>query len=375
MWRYRASFVVCLICLSQLFIAPRLAAAEPNLSGTWVSDGPSAYRLVLEQNGANVTGSYSLENGQVSGTFSNGVLRIIWQQSGNRRGGTGTLTLSRDEQTLSGSWQYDPKMFNSGLTGSGAWKFHRSQGPPSPAPGTPKPAPVISPSPRVPSRSISIEFERFNPGPLPLDALSSFGVQLVSAGTPTIVNAGHEMVLPPGRRHVLGINEGHTTSVTFSFTRPIGKFALVRIGVTNGASVPTWKLEALDRQGRVIDSVGEIHGLYSQPRAVSVSGPEVAAARLSTDNRNGAGTWATYNSLPIAEVQIEGGDLSVPPPIAPSPMPKATPLPIPSPSLTPLRPSPTPMSSPRRFSEERAGADFGRARRTNCRRRFRSPAT
>ena len=83
---------------------------------------------------------------------------------------------------------------------------------------------------------------------------------------PTIMNAGPEMVLPAGRTHVFMITGDRTTSVTFSFDRPVKKFSLTRVGVINGASVPTWKLEALDAQGGVLDSVGETHGLYQQPR-------------------------------------------------------------------------------------------------------------
>jgi hypothetical protein len=124
-------------------------------------------------------------------------------------------------------------------------------------------------------------------------------------GEASAFEAGPEMVMPAGRKRVLMVGGGPQTTVTLVFDPPLSRFSLTRIGVTKGASVPTWKLEALDRRGNVLASADEIHGLYEQPRKVSVAGRNISRVRLSSDNRFGTGTWATYNSLPVAEFEAE----------------------------------------------------------------------
>lgn len=346
MWRNRTPSIVGLIFFSHILRA--FPAAEPDISGNWVVDDPnSPYWLVLTQKGESITGYYTLQDGRVGGIFRAGVLELTWQQTGNRRGGTATLTLSPDQQVLSGSWQYNPKVFNSGLTGSGPWTFRRPRNvspPPTVAPrAIPTPSQTVSPR----SSMISIGFDQMNPGPVSPDALSSQGIRLVSAGTPTILIPGPEMVLPPGRHKILGIKQDRTTSVMFAFDRPVRRFGLTRIGVVNGASVPTWKLEALDQAGHVVDSIGEEHGLYQQPRDVSIQGANIMAARLTTDNRFGTGTWATYNSLPIAEIQLEPVEtISRPPQASPIVPPAVTPPFVASPSPRPTTPPPRPTAPP-----------------------------
>src|SRR4051812_36509154 len=122
MWRNRTALRFCLLCFTQFVARAALGAGNTDISGNWFSaDVNPSYWLVLQQNGANVTGVYTFQDGRVSGTFRDGILRLSWWQEANRRGGTTTLTLSQDQQLLSGSWQYDPRVYNSGLTGSGTW--------------------------------------------------------------------------------------------------------------------------------------------------------------------------------------------------------------------------------------------------------------
>jgi hypothetical protein len=343
MWGNRKLLAVCLICVGHCFATPSLPAAD--VSGVWIADDSNGqYWLVLEQNGANVTGTYTLQDGQVFGSIRDGVVRLSWRQEQNRRGGSTTLTLSQDQQVLSGPWQYDPKVFNSGLSGGGSWTFHRAaDDSSSPSPKLVVPSPNKSRAP-TPSELVSFTFDQFTAGPLSVDAFATRGAQMTSLkGTPVVSNPGPEMVLPRGRSRVFMIGGAPVTSVTFSFDRPFKKFSLTRIGVVNGASIPTWKLEALDRNGRVLDSVGEIHGLYQQPRKVSVQGISITDVRLSTDNRSGAGTWATYNSLPVVEFEIEGA-ISSPEPREKSPTPP--PLVATTPRYTPPISKPTPVPKP-----------------------------
>jgi hypothetical protein len=113
------------------------------------------------------------------------------------------------------------------------------------------------------------------------------------------------MVLPEGRTQVLLVGGDRVTSLTFAFNAPISRFGLIRIGTAGGASVPTWQLDAYDSSGKLIDSTGEEHGLPAAPQRFFVEGGNIARVQLNTDNRFGDATWATWNSLPIVELEIE----------------------------------------------------------------------
>jgi hypothetical protein len=95
------------------------------------------------------------------------------------------------------------------------------------------------------------------------------------------------------------------TLLTITFNAPIKRFSLTRIGTAGGASVPTWTLDAYDSEGKVVASTGEEHGLPPQPRQVSVEGSGIVRVQLGTDNRFGDATWATWNSLPVAELKVK----------------------------------------------------------------------
>jgi len=98
---------------------------------------------------------------------------------------------------------------------------------------------------------------------------------------------------------------GPMTSIEFDLDRPARKIFLERTGTSQGASVPTWRLEALDKSGQVLDSFGEEHGLPADARTVELRGQDIVTVRLSTDNRFGTGTWATWSCLPISELGWE----------------------------------------------------------------------
>jgi hypothetical protein len=170
---------------------------------------------------------------------------------------------------------------------------------PGPPPATDIPKPSAA---APPNGAFVLAFDQFE-GRLPGEAFAADGVRIL--GEATVAEAGPEMVLPFGLHRVLMVSGGRQTTVTLVFDPPLSRFSLTRIGATKGASVPTWKVEALDRRGQVLASAGETHGLYEQPRKLSVEGSNIGRVRLSSDNRFGNGTWATYNSLPVAEFEAE----------------------------------------------------------------------
>jgi hypothetical protein len=64
-------------------------------------------------------------------------------------------------------------------------------------------------------------------------------------------------------------------------------------------------LKAYDGPGKVVDQASEEHGLAPEPRQLFLVAKEIVRVQLATNNRFGAGTWATWNSLPITEIGIE----------------------------------------------------------------------
>ncbi|MGE3934566.1 MAG: hypothetical protein AB7F67_15005, partial [Rhodospirillaceae bacterium] len=143
-------------------------------------------------------------------------------------------------------------------------------------------------------------------GPLPAGHFEQAGVRIAQGnGAPGIYASGPNMVLPAGRSKVLLLAGGRTTALTLGFDTPIKRFDLTRIGTAGGASVPTWTLKAFDRAGKLVDSTGEAHGVPSRPQKFSVDGADIVRVELRTDNRNGESTWATWNSLPVAEFAFE----------------------------------------------------------------------
>jgi hypothetical protein len=151
-----------------------------------------------------------------------------------------------------------------------------------------------------------LHFEKQWLGWLATDAFKSAGVRWSQGeGDPRINEPEPNMVLPGGRSRLLVLVGGPVTSLTLKFAPPVKRFSLTRIGTAGGASVPTWTLEAFDARGREVGSTGEEHGLPPEPRQFSVAADEIVRVVLSTDNRSGQGTGATWNSLPVVEFELE----------------------------------------------------------------------
>jgi hypothetical protein len=174
-----------------------------------------------------------------------------------------------------------------------------------PPPSKPPPSTAVLPG-IVSADNRPINFDALNPGEFDGDAFVSRGVRfLAEKGAPLIAKSEPNMVMPANYKHVLLLGGERTTSLTISFDEPVRRFAVTRIGTRGGASVPTWTLDALNAEGKVVASAGEEHGLPKTPKTFSVRGSAIVKVRLQTDNRVGDATWATWNSLPVAEFEIE----------------------------------------------------------------------
>ncbi|MBV9490803.1 MAG: toll/interleukin-1 receptor domain-containing protein [Verrucomicrobia bacterium] len=151
-----------------------------------------------------------------------------------------------------------------------------------------------------------LTFDTMAVGALAPDVFVDRGVRFVlGKGKPGIYPSEPNMVLPPGRRNVLLLAGERVTSLTIAFISPIKRFSLTRIGTAGGSSVPSWTLDAFDGAGKIVGSAGEEHGLPKLPQQFSVAAGGIARVQLSTDNRFGEGTWATWNGLPVVELVIE----------------------------------------------------------------------
>lgn len=62
--------------------------------------------MVLSVSGNQVTGTYSFENGRISGTVSGNVLEGTWAQDNRPQGGSFRWEISRDGRSWSGQWNY-----------------------------------------------------------------------------------------------------------------------------------------------------------------------------------------------------------------------------------------------------------------------------
>ena len=147
---------------------------------------------------------------------------------------------------------------------------------------------------------------------------AAYGISSVSwsGGRLVVQEAEDNMVMPRGKTRVLNIRSNFDnnpqTSLMFEFEKPISKFTMTRIG-GNPASLPSWRLEGIDLNGKVTQAFNDHRGGSGEPRIseprefsleVSPKTP-MKAVRLKTDNRQGSGTWATFNSLPLVQIAWE----------------------------------------------------------------------
>lgn len=204
----------------------------------------------------------------------------------------------------------------------------RSEAPPASSAPPVNPPASITAVPPPPGTLIVFDTLRLGPK-LAADAFAPQGVTLEMGqdGDARIESAGAEMVLPPGRRQLLMVVQNPRTSeFSLVFKQPMRRVTITRIGVTRGASLPKWQLSARNAAGNMQASTGENDwSSDAKPRDFTVEADGIDRIDIFVDNRHGAGTFATYSCLPIAEIHLEpaqpggaGVGQSSPPP-APAP--------------------------------------------------------
>ena len=152
--------------------------------------------------------------------------------------------------------------------------------------------------------SAEVDFSREALGTLAANGLVASGIARIETaeGSVVIAEKNSNMVLPDDRSRVLMLTgTGLQTSLRIRFVRPLSGVGLTCIGVSGGASLPKWRLQALDARGHVLDSTGEDEFAIDVPiRSFSVKGDGITEVVLTTDNRlSDQQAWATYSSLPL----------------------------------------------------------------------------
>jgi hypothetical protein len=179
---------------------------------------------------------------------------------------------------------------------------------PSPSPRSDK-APAATTAYRSEVQQIATHvftFDELPVGPLPGDAFASAGIRFrKEKGEPAIRAAEPNMLLPAPHAKVLLVGGGPVNAFTILLDPPVKHFALFRAGASNGASTPTWKMTAYNGAGKIVGSTGEEHKIAPAAAPFSIEAADIGRVEISADNRQGSGTWATWNSLPIVGVGFD----------------------------------------------------------------------
>jgi hypothetical protein len=181
---------------------------------------------------------------------------------------------------------------------------------PSPSPSPPSdkaPAPTTAYRSEVQQIATHVfTFDELPVGPLPGDAFASAGIRFRKGkGEPAIRAAEPNMLLPAPHAKVLLVGGGPVNAFTILLDPPVKHFALFRVGASNGASTPTWKMTAYNGAGKIVGSTGEEHKIAPAAAPFSIEAADIGRVEISADNRQGSGTWATWNSLPIVGVGFD----------------------------------------------------------------------
>jgi hypothetical protein len=81
-------------------------AADYSYTGTWDVSG-SWGDMTITQNGNNLTGTYTWQQGSISGAVSGNIFSGVWTQPGNNRSGQLEFTMSDDGMSFTMKWKYD----------------------------------------------------------------------------------------------------------------------------------------------------------------------------------------------------------------------------------------------------------------------------
>ncbi len=154
-----------------------------------------------------------------------------------------------------------------------------------------------------------VHFDTLNPGRITGDEFKGRGLRLTTPqGNLMIVAAPTPpMVMPDGHRHLLMVNAGLANEFALEFNPPVKSFTITLPGLTGGSSFPTYSVTSYDAAGVGFDKIGQEHWVPKVPNPLIIvvdSGRMISRAVIAVDNRFGKTAWATYNSLPIVQIEL-----------------------------------------------------------------------
>ena len=157
-------------------------------------------------------------------------------------------------------------------------------------------------------RIARVAFDQCSPGNFTGIEFKTHGLRVAAVkGRLLVAAAAPPMVMPGARQHVLMMDGDRVTEMAFAFDPPVKSFTITLPGIGGGASFPTYQLTAYNRAGQGFDGIGQEHHVPTRPvpARLTLSSGEMSRVVLSVDNRFGETAWATYNCLPIAEIELE----------------------------------------------------------------------
>jgi hypothetical protein len=153
-----------------------------------------------------------------------------------------------------------------------------------------------------------VAFDQCSPGNVTGDEFKADGLRIAAVkGRLLVAAAAAAMVMPGTRKQVLMVDGDRVTEMAFAFDPPVKSFTITLPGIGGGSSFPTYQLTAYNRAGQGFDAIRQEHHVPTRPAParLTLNSGEMSRVVLSVDNRFGNTAWATYNCLPIAEIELE----------------------------------------------------------------------
>lgn len=121
------------------------------------------------------------------------------------------------------------------------------------------------------------------------------------------------MVMHADQKQVLAVRgddrggDVRVTEFTLEFNPPVKSLTITLPGLRGGASFPTYSITAYNPAGAIVGMVGQEHWIPTvpEPARITLNKGMMTRAVISVDNRFGNTAWATYNCLPIAEIELQ----------------------------------------------------------------------
>ena len=184
-----------------------------------------------------------------------------------------------------------------------------------PGPDKASPSDPSIPTPSPQGTVAKVDFTELKPGDINGDEFGAAGLQLAASKGRLYVLPAQlpAMVMPAGQKQVLAVRgddrggDVRVTEFALEFNPPVKSFTITLPGLRGGASFPTYSITAFNPSGAIVGMVGREHWIPTvpEPARITLNKGMMSRAVISVDNRFGNTAWATYNCLPIVEIELQ----------------------------------------------------------------------